>query len=316
MEDLLFSINATFPVFLLIVLGFIMQKLDIVGIDFSNSVNKYVFRIGFPFLLFHDISQILITESFDKNYILFCALITTISFVAIWGASHVFIKNPKIRGSFVQGACRGSAASLGLAFITNMYGSTGMASLMIIAAVPLYNIYSVIILTMEADTGSNETKKINYKKIGRSIITNPIIIGIVLGILSSLLRIKLPHVLNKTVSSIATTAAPMALLAIGSSLKLEEMIHKLQPAIISSFIKLAVLPLIFVPVGILLGFRNETLVSILIMLGSPATSNCFIMAKNMNNDEVLAGSIVGITTLLSAVTLTLGIYLLKLYGYI
>lgn len=314
MNEFIFSVSATTPVFLLIVIGYILKKSNILGKDFSNSVSKYVFNIGFPFLLFRDISRINMAESFDRNYIVFCAVVTTISFFAVWGLSHLIIKNPKIRGSFVQGSCRGSAASLGLAFIMNMYGSTGMAPLMIIAAVPLYNVYSVIILSIEGeDVNLND---INFRSILKSIVINPIIIGILIGIITSIIQLQLPVILNKVVDNVASTASPMALLAIGAGFKMQQTLGKIGPILVGSTIKLLLLPLVFVPIGVLIGFRDETLISLLIMLGSPATSNCYIMAKSMKNDEILAGSIVGFTTLFASVTLTLGIYVLKLMNYI
>ena len=82
------------------------------------------------------------------------------------------------------------------------------------------------------------------------------------------------------------------------------------------FIKLIALPLIFLPIAVKMGFRREALVAIIIMLGSPTTVTCYIMAKNMGNDGVLASGIVVVTTLLSSVTLTFIIFLLKTCAYI
>lgn len=82
------------------------------------------------------------------------------------------------------------------------------------------------------------------------------------------------------------------------------------------FIKLIVLPLIFLPVAVKMGFRREALVAIIIMLGSPTTVTCYIMAKNMNNDEVLSGSIVVLATLLSSFTLTGLVFLMRYMGWI
>ena len=81
-------------------------------------------------------------------------------------------------------------------------------------------------------------------------------------------------------------------------------------------IKLAAQPLLVLPAALALGFDGEKLIGILIMLASPTTPSCYIMAKNMGNDGTLTASIVVATTLLASFTLTGWIFLLKTLGYI
>ena len=93
-------------------------------------------------------------------------------------------------------------------------------------------------------------------------------------------------------------------------------IEKLKPALIASIYKLLIQPAIFLPIAISMGFTKEKLIALIIMLGSPTTPSCYIMAKNMNNDGVLTSSIVVLTTLCSAITLTLWIFIVKSLGYL
>jgi hypothetical protein len=202
-----------------------------------------------------------------------------------------------------------------------MYSDTGMAPLMIVAAVPLFNIISVIVLTFKANpvdgvSIENMPKKDGIKKACFNIVTNPIIIGIAAGLVASLIKLQLPTILNKTVSSIAQTATPIALICIGAGFEGRKAIKKIKPTVIGTFIKLIGLPAIFLPIAIYMGFRNQELVAILIMLASPTTVTCYIMAKNMNNDEVLASSMVVLATMLSSVTLTAWIFVLRSFGLI
>ena len=91
---------------------------------------------------------------------------------------------------------------------------------------------------------------------------------------------------------------------------------KLKQTLAASLIKLMVLPALFFPFAIMLGFRQSALVAILIMVGAPTTVSCYIMAKNMGNDDVLTSSIVVTTTLLSSVTLTFWLFILRTMGLI
>ena len=88
------------------------------------------------------------------------------------------------------------------------------------------------------------------------------------------------------------------------------------PTMAASMIKLVLQPLVFLPVAAWMGFSGEKMIAILIMLASPTTPSCYIMAKSMNNDEVLTASVIVTTTLMAAFTLTGWIFLLKTLGYI
>ena len=142
------------------------------------------------------------------------------------------------------------------------------------------------------------------------------IIGIVLGLLSSLAGLRYPVIINKTINNISQTATPVALICIGASFEGKKAIKKIKPTVIATFLKLVGLAAIFLPIAVKMGFRNQELMAILIMLASPSTVTCFVMAKGMDNDEVLSSSIVVLTTLLSSVTLTAWIFILRNFGLI
>ena len=316
MADFIFSLNATLPIFLIMVLGWFLMKIGLFNKEFNKVADKYVFKVALPVLLFKDIATADIRSDFNLTFVLFCMITTTIMFLAIWGLSYIFIKDKTQVGAFAQASARGSAAVLGIAFINNIYGNSGMAPLMIVSAVPLYNILSVIILTFSADMGKGVNKGENIKKACLNVIKNPIIIGIFLGLPFSIFGISIPQIPLKAVTSIAQTATPIALLVVGAGFEGAKAIKKIKLTSIATFIKLVLLPLIFFPFAIAFGFRGSELVAILIMLGSPTTVTCYIMAKNMGNDEVLSSSIVVMATLLSSVTLTGWIFVLKVMGLI
>lgn len=222
-----------------------------------------------------------------------------------------------MRGAFVQASFRSSAAVMGLAFIDNIYGSSVMGPLMIIGAVPLYNIYSVIVLTFEAEEeegAARDTGKIRQAFI--NILKNPIIISIALGLVVSLLGIDFPVIIDKTVENVAKMATPLALVALGAGFEGRKALAKIKPTLVAAFIKLIAQAAIFLPIAAALGFKGEKMIAILIMLAAPTTPSCYIMAKNMKNDGVLTASIVVATTFLAAFTLTGWIYLLKVIGWI
>lgn len=317
MENFIFSINVTFPIFLVMVIGYFLKQIGMLDEHFVTVANKFNFKVTLPFMLFRDISSVDIRGCFDLEYVLFCAIVSSICFWVTWGLTKLFLKDKSMRGAFVQASFRSSAAVMGLAFIDNIYGSSVMGPLMIIGAVPLYNIYSVIVLTFEADDEEGSAKDTGkIKQAFLNILKNPIIIGIALGLVASLLRIDFPVAIDKTIENVARLATPLALITLGAGFEGKKALAKIKPTLVSSFIKLVAQAAIFLPVAAALGFKGEKMIAILIMLAAPTTPSCYIMAKNMKNDGVLTASIIVATTFLAAFTLTGWIYLLKILGWI
>lgn len=316
MENFIYSINVTLPIFLVMVIGYVLKQIGMLNDNFVTVANKFNFKVTLPFLLFRDISAVDIRAVFDLKYVLFCAIASTICFWTIWGGTKLFLKDKSMRGAFVQASFRSSAAVMGLAFIENIYGSSAMGPLMVIGSVPLYNIFSVIVLTFEGEGAGEESKTEKIKEACVNIAKNPIILGILAGLVAGLLRLDFPVVVDKTINSVAQMATPLALIAIGAGFEGRKALAKICPTIVAAMIKLVIQPLIFVPIAAWMGFTGEKLIAILIMLASPTTPSCYIMAKNMNNDGVLTASVVVATTLLAAFTLTGWIFLLKTVGLI
>ena len=309
LDSFIFSLNTTLPVFLVIAAGMLLKKLGVFSESYASMTDRFVFKVALPVLLFKDIANMDFRQDFDVKFVLFCVCATLCMFLGTWALSALFIRDKSIIGSFVQGSARGSAAILGIALAVNIYGSSGLAPLMILSAVPLFNVLSVIILSVHNFSG---TSKVGAGTVLKNIITNPIILGILCGIPFSLLDIKLPLALSKTVDSISGVATPMALLAIGASFSFESAKQKLKPAIAASFIKLFLLPCIFLPVAVLFGFSGSALVAIFVMIGSPTTVTCYIMSKNIGNDHVLSSNIIMLATLFSSVSVTFWVFLMKL----
>lgn len=309
MENLMFSLNATLPIFFTMILGGLFRKLGLMDESFVNKMNKFVFSAAIPALLFEDLSTVNFMEVWDTRFVLFCFTATLLSILAATGISFLW-KDKKIQGEFIQASHRSSAAILGIAFIQNIYGNAGMAPLMIIATVPLYNMMAVVVLTVMKPEREPLSKKLVFDTI-KEIGKNPIILGILFGMLWSILKIPVPVILEKTVKNVGVLATPLGLMAMGASFDMKQATSKLKPAVVASVIKLVALAAVFIPVAVHMGFVEEKLVAILVMLGSATTVSCYIMAKNMGHEGILTSSTVMLTTFFSAFTLTGWLYLLK-----
>ncbi len=313
-ENLIFSLNATVPVFLMMVLGYLLHKIGWMDDEFASKMNRFVFRVPLPVLLFGDLAAVDFARVWNMKFVSFCFGVTVISIAVSAGISFLW-KDRSIQGEFIQASYRSSAAILGIAFIQNIYGTAGMAPLMIIGSVPLYNVMAVLVLSLFKPGQRGLDRSVMKTTLWR-IATNPIILGIAAGLLWSALRLPMPQIMGKMISSVGGVTTPMGLMAMGAAFDLRRAFAKVKPAVTAAFIKLIGFCAVFLPAAVRLGFREEELVAILVMLGSATTVTCFVMAKNMGHEGVLSSSVVMLTTLFSAFTLTGWLYLLRSMGLI
>ena len=314
MDSLAYSLNATVPVFLVIVLGYLFRRAGILNEEFVRVANSFCFRITLPVLLFCNMYAADLRSDFNPRLLLFCVTVTTVMFFGIWLLTRLLLKDKTMVGAFVQACYRSSVSVLGVAFITNIYGDAGLAPQMILGSVPLFNVYAVLVLTFEGENRGSGRE--NLLRAAKGVVTNPVLIGVMLGMAASLLQLHIPAAVDKTLNMVGSVTTPLALICIGAGFEGKKALAKLGPTVAATVVKLAVLPGVFLPAAVALGFRGQALMTILIMLGTPTNFGCYVMAKNMKGDGVLTSSVIVSTTLFSAFTLTFWIFLYRQLGFL
>ena len=321
MDNLLFSLNATMPIFLTMLCGYFLHRVGLVSDSLASGINRFVFQLALPVLLFQDLFLQDFAAAWNGRFVLFCFLATLVSILLISAVSGIFIKNLSLRGEFIQVSYRSSAAILGIAFIQNIYGAgnSGMGPLMILGSVPLYNIFAVIILSLTAGSESSGEDKAKgrlpdsrlLKKTLLGIVKNPIILGVAAGFAWSLLKIPQPAVFVSVVHNIAVLATPLGLISMGASFDLKKISGNFRLSLIAAFIKLILQAAVFLPIAVFCGFRSQELIALIVMLGSASTVTCYIMARNMGHEGALSATTVMLTTIGCAFTLTFWLWLLR-----
>ena len=200
MANLLFSLGVTMPVFLIVVLGYVFGRTGLVDEFFAKKINDFVFQVLLPVTLFQQLATNDFLASWDVRFVLFCFGATVSSIFLMILLSKV-LAPPAQRGEFIQGSYRASQALLGMAYLTNLYGNAEYVPMMLIVSVILYNISAVIILDVYAPGRQRAIdRKEMFRHVGRGIMKNPLIIGIVAGAIWSVLRLPMGTVLSKVVS--------------------------------------------------------------------------------------------------------------------
>ena len=222
---------------------------------FVKKMNQFVFVAALPALLFEDLSAVDFVEAWDTRFVLFCFFATLLS-IGLTVLLSFLLKDRSAQGEFVQASYRSSAAILGIAFIQNIYGDAGMAPLMIVGTVPLYNVMAVVVLSfMKPDRGKLDRKLL--LKTLKGIVTNPILLGIAAGLAWSALRLPVPVILEKTVHNVAVLATPLGLMAMGGSLEFKKALGQIRPAVAASLIKLVGLAALFLPIAVSMDYAGK-----------------------------------------------------------
>lgn len=310
-NDFLFSVTATLPVFAVMVLGFLLRKVGFLTHGFCAAGNKLVFNLCLPAMLLRQIAQMRPADLVDGGFLAYAFCGTLLSVLAVWLLSRKLLRDKTQVGAFAQGAFRGNTALLGTVLLESICGSRVYAPLIILAAVPLYNVLSVVILSLEAGGGGKLDRKRLVSAL-KGVAKNPILWGIFLGLPFAFFSLPVPAAADKVLSMLGNLASPLSLIVIGAEFRWGAALQKKASTLGASFIKLVVLPALLLPGAAALGFRSDALVALLVMSGTPSAVSSYIMAKNMGNDGVLANGIVAVTTLLSAVTMTGWIFLLRI----
>ena len=296
------------------VLGYVLHtETRLLDTDFSSKMNTFVFKVALPVQLFESMVTAGFQEVWNGGAVLFCLVVTLLSILVMMAVS--LTQKKALRAEFIQAGYRSSQALLGAALMQNIYGHNGPLALIIIGSVPLYNVAAVVLLTLLSPEGGHLDRKTLGRAL-REIVKNPIILAIAAGVAWSLLGIPLPDILGRAVANLGATATPLGLLALGASIDLKKAVTLWRPTLVSSIFKLVVFVAAFLPAAIWLGYRDELLVAILVMLGSPATVSSFTMARSMGHEGTLSADAVMMTTICSAFTFTGWLYLLRMLGFI
>lgn len=309
-----FALSVTIPIFVVVLLGFILRRIDFINDDFIRIASNFVFNIGLPTALFISVAKTDLSRLANFRLIIISIVMTIIVIALSAAVSLIQVKEKRDRGIYVQGAYRGNLIIVGLAFCTNAYGDIGLAIASLPAAIliALYNIIAVYILNTTLSKNIDQS----LYSIILGVIKNPLIIGILCGLLFNLTGLSLPGIALDTGSYFSQMSLPLALLCIGGAMDLSSLRTSGSTAVGSTVLKLLISPLVVCLLAIPLQIRGQELGILFLLAASPTAAASFIMVKSMGGNAPLAANIVVLTTLCSLFTVTMGLILLKYSGFI
>ncbi|HCG7048778.1 TPA: AEC family transporter [Vibrio parahaemolyticus] len=304
LTKLSFSLSIVMPIFFIIFLGYTFRRINWINANFIDIASKLVFLVGLPAMLFISIATA------DHNFLqaiefLTLSVISTVAFFLICTLStKLFFKQSKDHGVLIQGCFRANTSIVGVAYVDTAFGSQGvaLAALYVAVITVVYNIQAVICLSPRQEG----TCSINITNLVTNLGKNPLIIAIVLGLLVAFSPISLPNVMVDTGNYLAKMSLPLALICTGGSLNLKMLRNDLGPTWFASSYKLIIAPLLFTFFAYYFGLRGVELGVLFFMNAAPVAAASYAMVLASGGNTTLCANIIGLTTLLSSLTVCLG----------
>lgn len=309
-DTLLFTANMVAPIFLLVLLGALLKRWRLLDDAFVQTGSRLVFLVCLPVLVFLSISQTHIRQVLDLRLMGLTAAAVLLTFLGstFWARLKGLAGGD--RGAFVQGAFRSNFGIIGLAMAVSLFGDNGLAraSVLLALGIPMFNVLSIVALS----SGTEQ----NWAATFKNVCKNPLIIAVVVALPFSILEVPMPSIVTDAAGSLGKMTLPLALLTIGATLNLRDMRSDSKLAIQASLVKLLWMPGIFSFIAWLMGFDGKDVALLFVMLGSPTAAAAFVMARAMGSNAQLTANIILASTLGSVLSLSGGIYVMRLVGLI
>ncbi|WP_317932693.1 AEC family transporter [Halioxenophilus sp. WMMB6] len=312
LEVFRFALSITAPIFIVLFIGTLLMRLQVINDAFVASATKLVFNVTLPALLFLNIVTADVHVRESLGLVGFGVAATLVIYLLLELIIPKLVTPAADRGVVIQGSFRSNMGIIGLAYCVNAYGEAVYSTAAVYLAIVTiaYNVLSVITLTRWL-SASGSVAEIS-KSVLWGVAKNPLIIAIAAALLVSAMRLPIPPLAIKTGNYFAQMTLPLALLCAGASLSFKAM-GDMKNTLITTIGKLLVAPLLITLAAVAFGFQGMELGTIFLMSSAPSASVSYVMARAMGGNATLAANAIVMTTLLSLITTSLGAALLRAF---
>lgn len=327
MDSLIFALSAVAPIVLMVVIGYSLKKLGFMNERFAKEANRLVFRIFMPVMLFVKIYGMQDFSDVNITFIGYAVIALLIVFFLSIPASIAIARQKNRRGVLIQAAVRSGYSLIGIPLAESLYGEAGAAAATILSAavIPLFNVLAVISLVAIGNDGS---KKVSVKSIILDIIRNPLILGIATALVFIGVRTvfaqfdigfrlsNITPVMN-VLQYLSNLAIPLALLVLGAQFEFSAVAALKREIVWGTLIRTVIVPAVTIGVAYFFlrdRFTPAHFATFVAVFATPVAVPSVPMVQEMGGDVTLAGQLVVWSTLVSAITVFIVTFLLRLGG--
>ena len=310
MGNVQICINTVLPMFIYILIGVVIKRTGMMTDAENKRFNKVLFTFFYPVLMFNNIFKADLAAAVDLRLIIFALAFITVTVAVTWAVVVRIESRNSARGAMIQAIYRSNFVLMGIMVVQSIFGDAGLpvVTMLITIVIPFFNIIAVIVL--EYFRGG----KPDMKNMLINTIRNPLIIGAIAGAICSVIHLSLPYPVETVLDGIAAAAPTVAMIMLGVSFDPSAITAKRRDIMICLIGRLAVIPMIGLPLAAVLGFRGPAFVSLLIIMASPTVVSTYPMAVSLDSDAEIAGSAIMLSTPVSCITLFVWLLIFKNLG--
>lgn len=329
------AVNAVLPIILLIGIGYGLKRMGLMNETFIKTGRDLVFKLFLPCMLFINVYDVSGIGAIQWDIVIYCMIMLVFMFGIGFVAGNLTTKDPRRKGVVWQCAFRSNFAIIGLPLANSLGGSAGAAVAAVLSAftVPLFNVLSIVALsTYVSQTGR---KSRTFGQFLKEVLTNPLTIGVGLGLVALLIRGLQEAVFGEvvfslkrdlefayeTLGSLKALASPLALIVLGGQCEFSAVKGLKKEIAVSTLCRIVVAPLIAIGLAVLLSRNSQLLhcgnaeyAALIAQFGAPVAVSSAIVAAAMDNDEQLAAQLVVWTSIGSTLTIFLTVCILMSAG--
>lgn len=310
LNSLLVALEVVLPMALTMGVGALVRTVGIVKREDMGSVDTLIFKVLMPCLLFKNIYHIDFSSNFYHREVAYTCIGIGLVFLVAVILPPRLVKDSRQAASIGQAVFRCNYVLFGVAVTESIYGkgNAGLTALLGAIVVPVTNALSIVLLEMARN------QQASLKKLLRAVLSNAMVIAAILALCLKLLHIELPPFVLSVVEDFAGITTTLSFISLGVGLNLKELRQNRRPMTIGVLLRMILIPAIFLPITVALGFRGKALCAFTILFASPTAISTYPMAVAMDADGPLAGQLVCITSLVSVVTMFLLVFCFQSLG--
>lgn len=299
LDSFLAALRVVIPMAILMAAGSGVRRAGLVDRPTMRSVDKLIFRLFMPVLLFKNIYETDLSRNFDWREVSFAAAALLAVFAAALLIPPRLVRDRGQAASIGQAVVRSNYILFGVAAAESIYGAGGAGCVALLGAVvvPLTNALGVVILEL------NRSGRTSFGRLLLSILKNPMVIATLAALGLTVLPLRIPALLWSVVEDIAGATTTISFISLGVSLDLGEIRANRCPLALGITMRMVLVPLVFLPLSVLLGFRGQTLCALMVLFAAPTAVASYPMAVAMGADGQLAGQLVCVSTVVSVLTM-------------
>ena len=310
---MLIVINITLPFFLIIFLGFFLKKINFLNHEKTTFLSKFAFFILMPVMMFSNLYSSVSSDIWNYSFIIRYELITIVIFIFALPLSRLINSNKTNAGLLGLNMAYPNYGYIGIPMCLVAFGSkASMPLALILFADTLVLLGSTAFLI--ALTGKQQSILVVLRNLFKNIFLNPLIISVILGILFGMSGFNLYTPIYDFIKILGSSAAPVALIALGGSLSIKKLSKNKKMFSIVLSNKLLLHPILMASIFIIWPEEEPVWMQTAILCAClPVAANVFVIANHYQTMENESANNIVLTTVFSTITVPITLFIILNY---